>query len=127
MFFPCCLQTTCWCLLHYQWVSFKEIGKVYRAAEVPGGSASLLAVRETAYVKQFSLWINLIFLFFSDNCHWKVKSKTDIRDFLAGWQQGSERDFAGREHSICALRFLNDRIPIRFRSLHLASGSGAIF
>lgn len=92
-----------------------------------GGSVSLWAVRGPAYVKQLSLWINWISLFLSDNCHWKGKSKTDIREFLAGWQQGSEQDFAGREHSICALRFLNARFPIRFTSLHSPSGSWAVF
>lgn len=66
--------------------------------------------------------INLISLFFSDICHWQGKSKTDIRDFLAGWQPGSEQDFAGGEHSTCALKVLNARFPLRFRSLHSPSG-----
>lgn len=90
-------------------------------------SVSLLAVRGTAHVKQLYLWINLIFLFLSDNCHWKVKSKRDIRAFLAGWQQASKWDFAEGEDSICALRFLIARIPIMFSSLHFPTGSRAIF
>lgn len=97
------------------------------AVSVLGGSVSLLTVREAAEKKQLSLWINLISLFFSDNCHWQVKSKTDIRDFLAGWQQGSEWDFAGGEDSICALRVLIARFPIMLISLRFPSGSRATF
>lgn len=49
------------------------------------GSVSLSAGQEAASVKQLSLWINLISLFFSDNCQWKVKWKqTDVTSWLDG-------------------------------------------